>query len=155
MAKKPTIEDPSINLDEELPPTPEPSDSPEEPADVEAQPEGTTPTPPAKKPTPGDGDYDWSVHYGTSDLYIHTYADGQVVALRRFKDIYSKQWLRSIRNLQTDFDIESAAIDRASCEIAKELIDNRPCPVGGADDFADLFKAWQSADVDGGVTAGE
>lgn len=105
-------------------------------------------------PKPGDPDYDWSGRYGTDDLYVHRYPDGQVVALRRFKDIYSKQWLRSIRNLQTDFDIESAAIDRASCEVAKELIDNRPCPIDGPDDFQELWKAWSSADAEG-VTAGE
>ena len=101
-----------------------------------------------------DVDYDWSGHYGTDDLYTHAYPDGQVVALRRFKDIYSKQWLRSIRNLQTDFDIESAAIDRAACDVARELIDNRPCPIGGPDDFQELWKAWSSADAEG-VTAGE
>lgn len=105
-------------------------------------------------PKPGDPDFDWSVHYGTDDLYTHTYPDGLVVALRRFKDIYSKQWLRSIKDLPTEFDIESAAIDRASCELAKRLIDNRPCPIGGPDDFQALFTAWSSADMEG-VTPGE
>lgn len=105
-------------------------------------------------PKPGDADYDWSVHYGTDGLYTHTYPDGLVVALRRFKDIYSKQWLRSIKDLPTEFDIESAAIDRASCELAKQLIDTRPCPIGGPDDFQALFTAWSSADMEG-VTPGE
>lgn len=102
------------------------------------------------EPKPGDADYDWSGHYGTDDLYVHTYPDGKVVALRRFKDIYSKQWLRSIRHLPTEFDIESAAIDRAACPTAQEIIDNRPCPVDGPDDdFAELYKAWVESDTEG------
>lgn len=105
-------------------------------------------SPPA--PKPGDPDYDWAPHYEGAELYVHTYPDGQVVALRQFKDIYSKQWLRSIRDLATDFDVESAAVDRAACETAREVIDNRPAPIGGPDDFDVLFKAWS-----GGVTPGE
>lgn len=120
-------------------------------ADARAQDPDSGSLPEAK---PGDPDYDWSGHYGTDELYRHAYPDGQVVALRRFKDIYSKQWLRSIRNLETEFDIESAAIDRAACDLAKQLIDNRPCPVGGPDDFQDLWRAWTSSDAEG-VTPGE
>lgn len=110
------------------------------------------------EPAPGDPDYDWSQHYPTgAELYTHTYSDGKVVALRQFRDIYSKQFLRSIRHLETDFDIESAAIDRGACEAAQELIDSRPCPVDGPDDFAELWKAWTSAGTDEpeGVAAGE
>lgn len=113
-----------------------------------------------RTPVPGDADYNWSQHYpeGT-ELFTYIYPDGKVVALRRFGDIYSKQFLRSIRHLETDFDIESAAIDRGACDIAQELIDNRPCPVDGPDDFAELWKAWTSngdADEDTeGVPAGE
>lgn len=110
------------------------------------------------EPKPGDPNYDWAYHYGDAQLYIHTYPDGQVVALRRFADIYSKQWLRSIRDLSTEFDIESAAVDRAACDVARTLIDNRPCPVGGPDDFDQLWKAWSKADDtddQGGVSPGE
>lgn len=110
------------------------------------------------EPKPGDPDYDWSQHYpeGTA-LYKHTYPDGQVVALRRFRDIHSKQWLRSVQHLPTDFDIESAAIDRGTCELAREIIDNRPCPIDGPDDFDELWKAWTSTDSENpeGVPAGE
>ncbi|WP_409430543.1 hypothetical protein ACJEIK_26265 [Mycobacterium sp. SMC-16] len=111
-------------------------------------------------PVPGDANYDWSQHYpkGT-ELYTHTYPDGKVVALRLFRDIYSKQFLRSIRHLETDFDVESAAIDRGACPAAQELIDSRPCPVDGPDDFHELWKAWTSDSSDDddaeGVTAGE
>lgn len=110
-------------------------------------------------PKPGDPDYDWSQHYpeGTK-LYRHTYPDGQVVMIRRFGDIYSKQWLRSIKHLEIEFDIESAAIDRAACEAARDLIDTRPCPVDGPDDFQELWKSWTSAgsgDDAKAVSAGE
>ena len=111
-------------------------------------------------PVPGDHDYDWSQHYpeGTK-LYRYIYPDGQVVAIRRFGDIYSKQWLRSIKHLEIEFDIESAAIDRAACDAARDLIDARPCPVDGPDDFHELWKAWTSAssgaDDDKAVSAGE
>ena len=113
----------------------------------------------AAAPTIGAADYDWSPHYpeGTK-LYRHTYPDGQVVAIRRFGDIYSKQWLRSIKHLEIEFDIESAAIDRAACEAARDLIDTRPCPVDGPDDFHELWKAWTSAgsgDDAKAVSAGE
>lgn len=121
---------------------------------------GTTPEAEAKPadPKPGDPGYDWTRHYGNAELYTHTYPDGQVVALRRFKHIYSKQWLRSIRDLPTEFDIESAAVDRAACDVARELIDNRPCPIDGPDDFDELWRAWSKADDNddqGGVTPGE
>ena len=121
---------------------------------VEGQPQA------ARTQVPGDADYDWSQHYpeGT-ELYTHTYPDGQVVAIRRFGDIYSKQWLRSIKHLEIEFDIESAAIDRAACDAARDLIDARPCPVDGPDDFHELWKAWTSAssgaDDDKAVSAGE
>ncbi|WP_396921683.1 hypothetical protein [Mycolicibacterium sp.] len=108
------------------------------------------------EPKPGDPDYDWSHHYPEGvDLYTHTYPNGTVVSLRRFKDIYSKQWLRSIRNLESDFDIQNAAIDRAACETAQEVIDAVPCPIGEPDQFDALFEAWQKADLDESVTPGE
>lgn len=110
------------------------------------------------EPNPGEPGYDWSQHYPEgAELYRHVYPDGQVVALRRFRDIYSKQFLRSIRHLETDFDVESAAIDRGACQAAQELIDSRPCPVDGPDDFHELWKAWTSDGSDDaeGVTAGE
>lgn len=104
---------------------------------------------------PGDPDYDWANHYGVpaEKLYLHTYPSGQVVALRRFKDIYSKQWLRSIKELQTEFDIESEAVDRATTEAARKIIDSQPAPLDGPDHFADLWAAWSSADTE--LSAGE
>ena len=114
----------------------------------------------ARTPVPGDADYDWSPHYPKgAELFTHTYPDGKVVALRLFRDIYSKQFLRSIRHLETEFDIESAAVDRGTCDVARELIDTRPCPVDGPDDFQELWKAWTSNGAGNedaeGVTAGE
>ncbi|MGB3481141.1 MAG: hypothetical protein WBB07_02860 [Mycobacterium sp.] len=116
--------------------------------------DGLKSDPKKAEPKPGDTDYDWYSHYDTADLYTHTYPDGMVVALRRFKDIYSKQWLRSIRALKTDFEIESAAVDRAACETARTIIDTRPCPIGGPDEFEVLWKAWVSADGEG-LSSGE
>jgi len=108
-----------------------------------------------KSPKPGDADYDWTPHYPDGvDLYTHTYPNGTVVAIRRFKDIYSKQWLRSIKHLKNSFDVEDAAINRAACDVAQAVIDAVPCPVGEPDQFEILFKAWQQADTDG-LTTGE
>ncbi|WP_135451310.1 hypothetical protein [Mycobacterium sp. DL99] len=163
-AKKRTseiVDDGRIELDSLNDPlTPEPSDSPEEPADAETQSEGTTPTPSADQATskPGDADYDWSGHYDTTDLYTHTFPDGTVVAIKPFASIYSKTWLYKIRQLQTDTDIEFAAIDRAACPTAQEILMSLDDTAG--DPFDDLYKGWleagtKNADGDKGLTAGE
>lgn len=161
MAKKSTIDNPSVNLDEELPLAPEPSDSPEEPAEAETQPEGTTPPPPTKKatPKPGDVDYDWSVHYpADAELYTHTFPDGTVVALKSFASIYSKTWMYKLRQLNSQTETEFAAIDRAACDLAREVLLNLDDTAG--DPLAELFKTWleagtKNADDDKGLTPGE
>lgn len=105
--------------------------------------ESTATEKPIPPPKPGDADYDWSQHYPKgADLYLHRYPDGQVVALRTFKAIYSKQWLASIADLPTEFDIERAAFQRATCTEAAVIIRDRPAPVDGPDDFQDLWDAW-------------
>ena len=123
---------------------------------------GTAAEPPgdAEKadPKPGDADYDWSGHYDTTDLYTHTFPDGTVVAIKPFASIYSKTWLYKIRQLQTDTDIEFAAIDRAACPTAQEVLMNLDDTEG--DPFEDLYKAWleagtKNADGDKGLTSGE
>ncbi|MFV8232333.1 hypothetical protein [Mycolicibacterium fortuitum] len=110
------------------------------------------------EPKPGDPDYDWSGHYDTTDLYTHTFADGTVVAIKPFASIYSKTWLYKIRQLQTDTDIEFAAIDRAACPTAQEVLMNLDDTEG--DPFDDLYKGWleagtKNADGDKGLTPGE
>ena len=110
------------------------------------------------EPKPGDPDYDWSGHYDTTDLYTHTFPDGTVVAIKPFASIYSKTWLYKIRQLQTDTDIEFAAIDRAACPTAQEILMNLDDSNG--DPFDDLYKAWLEAgtkngDGDKGLTPGE
>ncbi|MGC5027060.1 hypothetical protein ACLQ3K_20115 [Tsukamurella sp. DT100] len=104
-------------------------------------------------PEPGDAGYDWTQHYpkGTK-LYRHTYADGVVVAIRRFGDITSKQWMLSISHLQTDFQIENAAFERGACPEAAAIIRNRPAPLDGPDDFQDLWDSW-TRDSNGGEVA--
>lgn len=115
-------------------------------------------TPAAGEPKPGDPDYDWSAHYGTEDLYRHTFADGTVVALKPFGSIYSKTWLYKIRNMATDVDVQFASIDRASCETARAVLESLDDTVG--DPLDDLFTAWvaagtQRAEGDQGLTPGK
>ena len=110
------------------------------------------------EPKPGDPDYDWSGHYDTTDLYTHRFPDGTVVAIKPFASIYSKTWLYKIRQLQTDTDIEFAAIDRAACPTAQEVLMNLDDTEG--DPFEDLYKAWleagtKNAEGDKGLTSGE
>lgn len=108
------------------------------------------------EPKPGDADYDWTPHYPDGvKLFRHTYPDGQVVAIREFKAIHSKQWLRQIRNLPTEFDVESAAVERAACPTALEVIDAQPADIDGPDAFAELWDAWKAADLDEAVDSGE
>lgn len=111
-----------------------------------------------KEPKPGEADYDWSGHYDTTDLYSHTFPDGTVVAIKPFASIYSKTWLYKIRQLQTDTDIEFAAIDRAACPTAQEVLMGLDDTEG--DPFDDLYKGWleagtKNADGDKGLTPGE
>lgn len=153
MPKKPTTDDPSMGptLEEELAAK---ADRADEVLGAEKEPG------PEKKPEPkpGDADYDWSGHYDTTDLYSHTFPDGTVVAIKPFASIYSKTWLYKIRQLQTDTDIEFAAIDRAACPTAQEVLMNLDDTEG--DPFDDLYKGWleagtKNADGDKGLTPGE
>lgn len=119
---------------------------------------GTGGTAIALPPKPGDADYDWSAHYDTNDLYRHTFADGTVVALKKFGAIYSKTWLYKLRGLVTDVDVEFAALDRGACETAKELLMSLDDSDG--DPISDLFAAWVDAgtrhdDAGKGLTPGE
>ncbi|AKJ72180.1 putative tail assembly protein [Tsukamurella phage TPA4] len=112
--------------------------------DVEVAPAEDTVEEPAP-PKPGDADYDWTPHYPDGvKLYRHVYPDGQVVALRRFLDITSKQWLMNLGEYATDFAVESSAVSRAGCPEAIAIIRSRPAPVDGPDDFQDLWNAWTS-----------
>lgn len=122
--------------------------------DMEAQkPEGQV-----AEPKPGTAGYDWTPHYDTDDLYTHTFADGTVVVIKSFGAIYSKTFLYKVRNLPTNDDIEFAAIDRASCPLAREIL-------GGLDDtngdpIDELWKAWVAAGTsrgegDPGLTPGK
>jgi hypothetical protein len=103
------------------------------------------PDTPEAEPKPGDADYDWSQHYDTENLYLHTFPDGTVVGLKPFTAIFSKTWLYKIRSLPTNVDVELAAIDRGSCPQARAVLE-------GLDDTADdpideLWKAWSTSDV--------
>lgn len=108
------------------------------------------------KPKPGDPDYDWTPLYdGRTDLYTHTFGDGKVVALKPFDAIYSKTWLYKIRSLQTEADIQFAAIDRAACEQARAVLAELDDTTG--DPLDELWKAWSAAarkDDDDEITAG-
>lgn len=110
------------------------------------------------EPKVGSAEYDWSKHYDTDKLYTHTFTNGTVVAIKTFEAIYTKTWLYSIRGLQTNVDFEFAAIDRAACPTAQEVLMSLDDSNG--DPIADLFKAWTSAGTshgegDEGLTPGK
>lgn len=110
------------------------------------------------EPKPGDKDFDWANLYGTDDLYVHTFSDGKVVALKPFSAIFSKTWLYKIRNFKSAVDIELAAIDRGSCDAAREVLGSLD-DSGDGDPIDDLWKAWSTAgtshgDGDEGLTSG-
>ena len=116
--------------------------------DLEVDP--TKPAQPA--PKPGDKDYDWAAQYGTDNLYVHTFPDGTVVALKPFGSIYSKTWLYKLRKAVSDVDIEFAALDRGSCDVARVVLENIDDTEG--DPLSDLFKAWAATATEG-LTPGE
>jgi hypothetical protein len=107
---------------------------------------------PEPKPKPGAAGYDWAAQYNTDNLYVHTFPSGTVVALKPFGSIYSKTWLYKIRTLQTDVDIEFAAIDRGACDVAREVL--RTLDDSDGDPIDDLFKAWAASATEG-LTPGE
>lgn len=105
---------------------------------------------PKPDPKPGEAGFDWSVLYGTDDLYVHTFSDGTVVALKSFTSIFSKTWLYKIRSLKTNVDVELAAIDRGSCPAARAVLEGLDDSEG--DPLDELWSAWSSGE---GVTSGE
>jgi hypothetical protein len=113
---------------------------------------------PAEEPKPGDAGYDWAQHYGTDKLYTHTFPDGKVVALKTFDSIFNKTWMYKIRKLQTNIDIQMAALDRGACDVAQEILEGLD-DSGDNDPIDDLYSAWSKAvtsngDGDEGLTPG-
>ncbi|MGX9669923.1 hypothetical protein [Mycobacterium sp. HM-7] len=104
-----------------------------------------------KPPVPGDPDYDWSQHYpdGT-ELFTYTFPGGKTVALKAFSAIYSKTWLYKISELQSDIDIEFAALKRGGCPQVHAVLIQLDDTVG--DPIADLYRAWIGAE---GLDSGE
>ena len=125
---------------------------PAPPAEQPAAEPAPAPPPPAPKPKPGAADYDWAADYGTDNLYLHTFPSGTVVALKPFASIYSKTWLYKIRTLQTDVDIEFAAIDRGASDTARAVL--RDLDDTDGDPIDELFKAWAASATEG-LTPGE
>lgn len=107
---------------------------------------------PKPDPKPGDADFDWSVLYGTDELYVHTFPDGTVVALKSFGSIFSKTWLYKIRSLKTNVDVELAAIDRGTCPQARAVLEQLDDSEG--DPIDELWSAWSSSAGEG-ITSGE
>jgi hypothetical protein len=102
-------------------------------------------------PKPGDPHYDWSQHYpeGT-ELFTYAFPDGKMLALKAFSAIYSKTWLYKISELQSDIDIEFAALKRGGCPEAHAVLMELDDTVG--DPIADLYNAWIGAE---GLDSGE
>lgn len=110
------------------------------------------------KPKPGDPEYDWSQHYGDDEVYLHTFPNGVVVGIRSFAAIYNKTWLRKMRKLGTNAEVEFSALDRASCEAASLVLDDLPDDTD-VDYLDELFTAWTKSgtsrgDGDEGLTPG-
>ncbi len=112
--------------------------------------------PETDQPKPGDTDFNWSALYGTDELYVHTFPNGTVVALKPFSSIFSKTWLYKIRSLKTNVDVELAALDRGSCPQARAVLESLDDTEG--DPVDELWAAWSTADTknaDGeGLSAG-
>jgi hypothetical protein len=110
------------------------------------KPDNETPeTDPTPEPKPGEAGYDWSKHYATDNLYVHTFPDGTVVALKPFTAIFSKTWLYKIRSLKTNVDVELAAIDRGTCPQARAVLEGLPDSEG--DPIDELWAAWSTSDT--------
>ena len=109
---------------------------------------------PAKdKPKPGDAGYDWAAVYGTDDLYIHTFSNGKVVALKAFTSIFDEVWLFKNRKLD-DTPLKFNAIERGACPAAQAVLESLPDDGSIGTPISDLFSAWTSA-ATGGLTPGE
>lgn len=114
---------------------------------------------PAKpKPKPGDAEFDWSAVYGPDvPLYIHTFSDGTVVALKTMNAIYNKTWLYKLRTAKTEVEVVVRSIERAGCAEALAVLDNLDDTAG--DPIDELYTAWirqstSRGDGDEGLTPG-
>ena len=100
-------------------------------------------------PKPGDPDYEWAVHYPKGlELYWHTFPNGKSVAIVDFGEIYDEAWLYTIRDLETPLQVETAALNRASCPTADAVIEDAMSnrPLGAKDNpWRDLHDAWRAA----------
>ncbi|ORA63195.1 hypothetical protein BST26_20550 [Mycolicibacterium insubricum] len=112
----------------------------------------------AAEPKPGDPEYDWTQHYpdGT-ELFRYTFPGGPTVALKAFGTIYSKTWLYKLRDIESDFEVEFAAIDRAICPTGRSLL--MELDDANGDPIDDLWNAWIKAGTsrggeDEGLTPG-
>lgn len=105
------------------------------------------------EPKPGDKDFDWAKLYDTDDLYVHTFPNGVVVALKPFTAVFDEVWLYKNRDLP-DTPLKFAAIDRGSCPAAKAVLKSLPDDGSIGTPLSDLFSAWTSA-VTKGLTPGE
>lgn len=113
----------------------------------------------APAPKPGDADYNWAAEYGTADLFRYTFPAGEVVALRPFASIYSKTWMYKMRNAPTTTEVEFAALERGSCDAARQVLENLDDTAGDSDLIDDLVKAWlrngtSNGEGDDGLTSG-
>lgn len=139
----------------------EPQDDPREDVPAEDVEASDTQADEAEQPKPGDADFDWTKAYDTEDLFVHTFSDGKVVALRPFNAIYNKTWLYKLRNIESNDTVIILSIDRASCAEARLVLSGLDDERGAADPIDDLWKAWSTAgtshsgEPDGeGLTAG-
>lgn len=108
---------------------------------------------PKPAPKPGDKDFDWAKLYDTDELFVHTFPNGVVVALKSFTSVFDEVWLYKNRELP-DTPLKFSAIDRGSCPAARAVLASLPDDGSMGTPLSDLFSAWTSA-ATGGLTSGE
>ncbi len=108
-------------------------------------------------PKIGSAEYDWAAHYDNADTFRYEFADGSVIEIRTFDSIYSKTWLYKVQSMvdagATDVDVEFAAINRAACPVAQELLMSLDDSVG--DPIDDLWQAWVISGTKPAATASD
>lgn len=91
----------------------------------------------------GAAGYDWSRHYGTTDLYSHTFRDGTVVAMRTAATVCTPQLLEKMRCQSSGTAAAFTALDQAMCAEARRLL--MAIDDATHDPVSELFAAWTAA----------
>lgn len=91
----------------------------------------------------GTAGYDWSRHYGTTDLFTHTFGDGTLIAMRTAANVCTADLLETMRRQSSGTAAAFTALDHAMCEEARALL--LAIDDSGQDPVSELFAAWATA----------